>query len=90
MSGVNKVILIGNVGKDPEIRQLPDGRAVANFSLATSESWKDKQSGQKQQRTEWHRLSAFGPLAEIIGKYVHKGSQIYVEGKLSTRDAPQR
>ena len=82
--GVNKVILIGNLGQDPEIKYMQNGKAVANFSIATSESWKD-QSGQKQERTEWHRLVAYDKLAEIIGEYVKKGSKIYVEGKLQTR-----
>lgn len=82
--GVNKVILVGNIGQDPELRYMPNGNAVANFSLATSESWKDQQ-GQIQERTEWHRCTAYRKLAEIIGEYVRKGSQIYVEGKLQTR-----
>jgi single-strand DNA-binding protein len=84
MAGVNKVILIGNVGGDPEVRHMPSGDAVANVSLATSESWKDKQ-GQKQERTEWHRVVFFGKLAEIVEQYVRKGSKLYVEGKLRTR-----
>lgn len=83
--GVNKVILIGNVGKDPEIRYSPNGSAVANLSLATSESWKDKNTGEKQEKTEWHKVVAFGKLAEIIGQYLKKGSQIYIEGKIQTR-----
>lgn len=83
--GVNKVILIGNLGQDPEIRYMPSGAAVANLSLATSESWKDKDSGEKQERTEWHRLVIFGRLAEIAGEYLTKGSKIYAEGKLQTR-----
>lgn len=83
--GVNKVILIGNVGTEPEIRYLPSGAAAANFSLATTESWKDKQTGEKQDRTEWHRVSCFNRLGEIIGEYVHKGSKLYVEGSLRTR-----
>ncbi len=83
--GVNKVILIGNVGGDPETRYLPNGNAVTNLTLATSESWKDKQTGQTQERTEWHRVVFFGKLAEIAGEYVRKGSQIYVEGSLRTR-----
>lgn len=83
--GVNKVILIGNVGGDPETRYLPNGNAVTNLTLATSESWKDKQTGEPQERTEWHRIVFFGKLAEIAGEYVRKGSQIYVEGQLRTR-----
>lgn len=82
--GVNKVILVGNIGQDPEVRYMPNGNAVANLSLATSESWKD-QSGQLQERTEWHRLTMYRRLAEIAGEYLKKGSQIYVEGKLQTR-----
>ncbi|MBD1553040.1 single-stranded DNA-binding protein [Pseudomonas typographi] len=84
--GVNKVILVGTVGQDPEVRYLPNGNAVTNLSLATSEQWTDKQSGQKVERTEWHRVSLFGRVAEIAGEYVRKGSQIYVEGKLQTRE----
>ena len=83
--GVNKVILIGNVGKDPEIRYSPNGSALATISLATSEQWKDKTSGEKQEKTEWHRVVAFGKLAEVIGQYVKKGAPIYIEGKLQTR-----
>jgi len=83
--GVNKVILIGNLGNEPEIRYTAGGAAVANISLATAESWKDKESGEKQERTEWHRIVFFGRLAEIVGEYLHKGSQIYVEGRLQTR-----
>lgn len=82
--GVNKVILVGNLGNDPEVRYMPNGNAVANLSLATSESWKDQQ-GQLQERTEWHRLTMYRRLAEIAGEYLRKGSQIYVEGKLQTR-----
>jgi single-strand DNA-binding protein len=82
--GVNKVILVGNLGNDPEVKYMPNGNAVANLSLATSESWKDQQ-GQMQERTEWHRLTAYRKLAEIMGEYLKKGSQIYVEGKLQTR-----
>ncbi|PVZ11508.1 MULTISPECIES: single-stranded DNA-binding protein [unclassified Pseudomonas] len=84
--GVNKVILVGSVGQDPEVRYLPNGNAVTNLSLATSEQWTDKQSGQKVERTEWHRVSLFGRVAEVAGEYVRKGSQIYVEGKLQTRE----
>lgn len=83
--GINKVILVGNIGKDPEIRYAPNGGAVANLSVATSESWKDKTSGEKQERTEWHRVVFFGKLAEIANEYLKKGAQIYVEGRLQTR-----
>ena len=83
--GVNKVILIGNAGKDPEVRYMPNGNAVANLTLATSESWKDKNTGETQERTEWHRIVFFRRLGEIVGEYVKKGSKIYVEGKLQTR-----
>ena len=83
--GVNKVILIGNVGVDPEIRYTASGGAVANVRLATSENWKDKQTGEQQERTEWHRLVFFGKLGEIVGEYVRKGSKIYIEGRLQTR-----
>ena len=82
--GINKVILVGNLGKDPEIRYTPSGAAVANITLATSESWKDKQTGEQQDRTEWHRVVFFGRLAEIVGEYLKKGAQIYVEGKIKT------
>ena len=83
--GVNKVILVGNCGKDPETRYMPSGNAVTNVSIATSEQWTDKQSGQKQERTEWHNVVFFNRLAEIAGEYLRKGSQIYVEGSLRTR-----
>jgi len=83
--GVNKVILVGNAGADPETRYMPNGNAVTNITLATSESWKDKQTGQQQERTEWHRVVFFGRLAEIAGEYIRKGSQVYVEGSLRTR-----
>lgn len=83
--GINKVILIGNLGKDPEVRYMPSGAAVANVVLATSETWKDKQSGENQERTEWHNIVFFNRLAEIVGEYLRKGSQIYVEGSLRTR-----
>ncbi len=83
--GVNKVILVGNAGADPELRYLPSGAPVANVRLATSSSWKDKQSGEREERTEWHRVVFFNRLAEIVRDYVHKGSQIYVEGSLRTR-----
>ena len=85
MSSVNKVILIGNLGKDPEMRYLPSGEAIANFSVATSESWTDKTSGDKKEATEWHRVVFFGRTAEVVGQYVKKGSKIYVEGRLQTR-----
>ena len=83
--GVNKVILIGNLGKDPEVRYMPSGSAVTNVTLATSESWKDKQTGDKQERTEWHNVVFFNRLAEIAGEYLKKGSKVYVEGSLRTR-----
>lgn len=83
--GVNKVILIGNLGKDPEVRYMPSGGAVTNVTLATSESWKDKQSGEQQERTEWHNVVFFNRLAEIAGEYLKKGSKVYVEGSLRTR-----
>lgn len=83
--GVNKVILVGNLGNDPETRYLPSGGAVTNITIATSESWKDKQTGQQQDRTEWHRVVFFNKLAEIAGEYLRKGSKVYVEGSLRTR-----
>ena len=83
--GVNKVFLVGHLGKDPEVRYSANGQAVANVTLATSESWKDKESGEKQERVEWHRVVFFGRLAEIAGEYLKKGSPVYVEGKLQTR-----
>lgn len=83
--GVNKVILLGNLGNDPDIRYTAGGAAVANISLATAESWRDKESGEQQERTEWHRIVFFGRLAEIVGEYLRKGSQVYVEGRLQTR-----
>ena len=82
--GVNKVTLIGNLGNDPEVRYGKNGNAVANVSLATAESWRDKDSGEQQERTEWHRVVFFGRLAEIVSEYLHKGSQVYVEGRLQT------
>jgi len=85
MASVNKVIVVGNLGKDPETRFLPDGKAVCNFSVATTDTWKDKATGDKKEATEWHRVSAFGRLAEICGEYLKKGSQVYIEGKLRTR-----
>jgi len=83
--GINKVILIGNLGSDPEVRYMPNGNAVANLNVATSESWKDRQTGEQQERTEWHRVAIFGKLAEIAGQYLRKGSKVYLEGKLQTR-----
>ena len=85
MASVNKVILIGNLGKDPEVRYTASGEAMCNFSLATTDSWKDKATGEKKELTEWHRVSFFGKLAEISGQYLKKGSQVYVEGSLRTR-----
>jgi single-strand DNA-binding protein len=85
MAGVNKVILVGNLGADPEVRYMPSGSAVANLRIATSETWKDKTTGEPQERTEWHRVSLFGKLGEIAGQYLHKGSKVYIEGKLRTR-----
>ncbi len=84
MAGLNKVILIGNLGRDPEVNYTPNGLAVAKFSIATSLSWKDKNSGEKKEKTEWHRIVAFGKLGEICGEYLSKGKQIYVEGRLET------
>jgi len=83
--GVNKVILIGNLGNEPDVRYMPSGDAVANVSIATSESWKDKQSGEMRERTEWHRVVFMGKLAEVVKQYLHKGSKIYVEGQLRTK-----
>jgi single-strand DNA-binding protein len=83
--GVNKVILVGNLGQDPEIRYMPNGGAVANITLATSESWRDKQTGEQKEKTEWHRVVLFGKLAEVAGEYLRKGSQVYIEGALQTR-----
>jgi single-strand DNA-binding protein len=83
--GVNKVILIGNLGKDPEVRYMPNGQAVANVTVATSETWKDKTSGEQKEQTEWHRVVFFRRLAEIAGEYLKKGSKVYIEGRLQTR-----
>lgn len=83
--GINKVILVGNVGGDPEVRYMPNGNAVTTLSVATSESWKDKTTGEKQDRTEWHRVVCFNRLGEIAGQYVRKGSKLYIEGSLRTR-----
>ncbi len=83
--GVNKVIIVGNLGQDPETRYMPSGSAVTNFTVATNESWKDKQTGEQKERTEWHRVSMFNRLAEVAAEYLRKGSQVYIEGKLRTR-----
>ena len=85
MAGINKVILVGNLGAKPEVKYASNGNAISNLSVATSESWTDKSTGQKQEKTEWHRVSLFGKLAEIAGQYLDKGSKVYVEGKLQTR-----
>lgn len=87
--GVNKVIIVGNVGQDPETRYMPNGGAVTNITIATSEQWKDKNTGENQERTEWHRCTAYGRLAEVIAEYVKKGSKLYVEGSLRTRSWEQ-
>lgn len=84
--GVNRVFLIGNLGGDPDVRYMPNGNAVCNITLATSDTWKDKQTGQHQERTEWHRVVFFGRLAEVVGEYARKGSKLYVEGRLQTRE----
>lgn len=83
--GINRVFLIGNLGKDPEVRYTPDGKPVATVSIATSETWKDKNTGEQQEKTEWHRVVFFRRLAEIVGEYLKKGSKVYIEGKLQTR-----
>ena len=85
MAGVNKVIIVGNLGNDVELKYAGNGNAIANLSIATSESWTDKNTGQKQEKTEWHRVSIFGKLAEIAGQYLKKGSKVYIEGQLSTQ-----
>lgn len=85
MAGINKAILIGRLGREPEVRYTPSGVAVANFSIATSEEWKDRETGEKQERTEWHKIVAWRRLGEICGEYLHKGSQVYIEGRLQTR-----
>lgn len=85
MTGINKVILVGRLGKDPETKYMPSGDAVTSFSIATSENWKDKQTGEKREKTEWHNIVAFRRLGEICGEYLRKGSQVYIEGKLQTR-----
>ena len=87
--GVNKVILVGNVGNDPEVRYMPNGNAVANISVATSDTWKDRNTGDQQERTEWHRVVFFNRLAEIVEQYVKKGSKLYLEGRLQTRSWEQ-
>ncbi|EDP9848940.1 single-stranded DNA-binding protein [Salmonella enterica] len=83
--GINKVILVGRLGKDPEVRYIPNGGAVANLQVATSESWRDKQTGEMREQTEWHRVVLFGKLAEVAGEYLRKGAQVYIEGQLRTR-----
>ncbi len=83
--GINKVILVGNLGKEPEVRYMPNGGAVANITLATSESWRDKNTGEMREKTEWHNVALYGKLAEVAGEYLHKGSQVYIEGQLQTR-----
>lgn len=83
--GINKAIIIGNLGKDPEVLYTQNGGAIANLTIATSESWRDKQSGEQKEKTEWHRVVLFGKLAEVAGEYLRKGSQVYIEGKLTTR-----
>jgi single-strand DNA-binding protein len=85
MASINKVILIGNLGKDPDVRYMPSGKAVANVTIATNESWKDRNTGEKQERTEWHNVVFYSPLAEIVGQYLRKGSSVFVEGRLQTR-----
>jgi single-strand DNA-binding protein len=85
MAGINKVIIVGRLGQDPEMRYMPDGTAVCNFSVATSENWTDKQTGEKKEKTEWHRIVAWRGLGELCGKYLAKGRQVYIEGKLQTR-----
>ena len=90
MAGINKVILVGRLGRDPELKYTPDGVPVATFSIATSEEWKDKNTGEKQERTEWHRIVAWRKLGEICGEYLRKGSQVYIEGRLQTRSWDDR
>ena len=90
MAGINKVILIGRLGSDPEVRYTPSGVAVANFNIATSEEWKDKDTGEKRERTEWHRIVVWRRLGEICGEYLSKGRQVYIEGRLQTRDWEDR
>lgn len=90
MAGINKVILVGRLGRDPEVRYTPDGTAVANFTVATSEEWKDKATGEKKERTEWHRIVAWRRLGEICGEYLSKGKQVYIEGRIQTREWEDR
>ena len=90
MAGINKAILVGRLGRDPEVRYTPSGTAVANFTIATSEEWKDKESGDRRERTEWHRIVAFGRLGEICGEYLSKGRQVYIEGRIQTREWDDR
>ena len=90
MAGINKAILIGRLGSDPEVRYTPNGVAVANFNIATSEEWKDKDSGEKKERTEWHRIVAWSKLGEICGEYLSKGRQVYIEGRIQTRSWEDR
>ncbi|WP_373814141.1 single-stranded DNA-binding protein, partial [Neisseria dentiae] len=85
MSSLNKVILIGNLGRDPEVRYMPNGEAVCNFSIATSETWNDRQTGQRQERTEWHNITLYRRLAEVAGQYLRKGSSVYIEGRIQSR-----
>ena len=85
MAGINRVIIIGSLGKDPEVRKTPDGKTISNISVATSETWKDKQTGEQQEKTEWHRIVFFNRLAEIVSEYLNKGSKVYIEGKLQNR-----
>ena len=85
MAGVNKVIIVGRLARDPELKYTPSGAAVANFTVATSEEWKDRDTGEKQERTEWHRIVAWRRLGEICGEYLHKGKEVYIEGRLQTR-----
>lgn len=85
MAGINKVIIVGNLGNDPELRTMPNGEMIANISVATSESWTDKNTGERKEAVEWHRIVLYRRLAEIAGQYLHKGSQVYVEGRLKTR-----
>ncbi len=90
MAGINKAIIVGRLGRDPEVRYTADGRAVTNFSVATSDEWKDKETGEKRERTEWHRIVAFNKLGEICGQYLSKGRQVYVEGQIRTREWEDR
>ena len=90
MAGVNKVIIVGRLGRDPELKYTPSGAAVANFTVATSEEWKDRETGEKQERTEWHRIVAWRRLGEICGEYLHKGKEVYIEGRLQTRSWEDR